>query len=457
MSVSEMHRLPTLVLLLTWGCGTCGGCDQPYVALLEQATGRVEAGRQNLWREAVLGERFADGDWVRTGPQSSAVVRFENGGLVRLREESTMRFGRTSAAIDIGEAEIEGGVQLSMAFGLAVFEENGRATVRIEGGRAQLKMQAGQATIEGERARLLMAGQSMEVELEPAEIEDAGTKVDADVAPDAGSARPSVPEDLSIEAGESAIVHDTEPPTGVTVKTACDGRVQIRGQVYVGRSPTVSAPRGRSRYVVFCGDERAHTGRIEVRRDSGAAKLPKTAPENEVDADGRRYKVFYQSRLPSLTFRWPRAPKAARYTLVLGNKKIVSKTPEVKLRAGEVREGTYEWYFESSSQESGSQVARSPKTRLVVAFDNDAPVARILSPRDGTTAGEKVDVRGVAIRGASVSVRGNALEVDRGGRFDSAVALPPGLTSFAIRVEHRRTGVHYYVRHLTREETRAPD
>src|SRR5690606_36032032 len=58
-------------------------------------------------------------------------------------------------------------------------------------------------------------------------------------------------------------------------------------------------------------------GTIRVMRDDGTRPLPTRPPENVVDADGRRYTVLYQNRLPEITFRWPRTAGSGPFVLHL--------------------------------------------------------------------------------------------------------------------------------------------
>jgi hypothetical protein len=57
-----------------------------------------------------------------------------------------------------------------------------------------------------------------------------------------------------------------------------------------------------------------------------------------------------------------------------------------------------------------------------------------------------VSVEGVTIDGAKVSAGGQALAVDDHGRFRAEVAPLSGDEAVVVRLEHPRTGIHYYVR-----------
>ena len=64
------------------------------------------------------------------------------------------------------------------------------------------------------------------------------------------------------------------------------------------------------------------------------------------------------------------------------------------------------------------------------------------------TAGT-IPVDGVTVEGAKVSVDDKPLLVDKHGRFRAALAPLNGDNALAVRIEHPRTGVHYYVRRAT--------
>ncbi len=89
----------------------------------------------------------------------------------------------------------------------------------------------------------------------------------------------------------------------------------------------------------------------------------------------------------------------------------------------------------------------SPETYLMIDFDNAASHAVIYGPAPvfGTTNG-RVRVRGAVVEGARVSIGGQASQLDRHGRFDLEVAVPPNHDGLAIRIEDRQGRIHYYVR-----------
>ncbi len=272
-----------------------------------------------------------------------------------------------------------------------------------------------------------------------------------------------------MNAVESAIVHDPNAPTGVRIlfPGVCsgEGEVEFTGSARKkgarsrgsGGAPILVGP-GVNRYKVRCveddvtGDVKAQ-GAISVARDSGAAQLPRKAPLNMIDADGRRYTVLYQNLLPQIAVTWPNAPQGKTFILHVEPEKgqartVDAKTANVKFPSGSLGEGTYAFWFEIPDDSTH----RSPKTTLRIAFDNAAPAAHIQEPAAGAPISGTVTVAGVALEGASVSVSGVDLSLDNQFRFRDQASAKAGESSLAIRIVHPKHGVHYYLRRLQKGE-----
>jgi hypothetical protein len=146
--------------------------------------------------------------------------------------------------------------------------------------------------------------------------------------------------------------------------------------------------------------------------------------------------------LPAITFRWPEAPDASGYELHLKKKSgrsWVEPSSKAKhtTKAGHCTEGEYTWWFE------GKDGAESPKTRLVVDFDNTAATAYLKKVTAGVAGA--VHVEGAVLDGWSVSSGGGSVSLDRHNRFSADVSPGANQTAAAIRISHSRRGVHYYV------------
>jgi hypothetical protein len=272
--------------------------------------------------------------------------------------------------------------------------------------------------------------------------------------------------DVVITAGESPMVHDPRPPTAVGIRfgSACagEGIVEVsesagfrgelvvskgKGQanVRVDRRPSVHHYRVRCIEQGGLADRATIEGTIRVVRDAATRDLPRAAPTNTVDADGRRYTVLFQNRLPQLTFQWPGTSDKGPYKLRLVPERGQPQTfdsgqPTYRARAGELDEGTYEYYFEGASTRSKSSVLR-------IEFDNAAPTASLQLPAVSQSwRGSSVEVAGTALPGSEVSVDGTAVPLDRQGRFSTEVKLPAASGAIAVRLAHPRLGLHYYLR-----------
>ncbi|MCG8419438.1 MAG: FecR family protein [Proteobacteria bacterium] len=273
--------------------------------------------------------------------------------------------------------------------------------------------------------------------------------------------------DLAIPAGESPTIHDPAPPTALGIGLAglchdvdAEGVIELsrsasfRGHVQISKGreqANVRLDRRTHHYRVRClhrgilGQKIVARGRIRIVRDRGTRRLPRRAPENTVDADGRTWTVLYQNRLPEITFNWPDAPGSGRYRLHLrrsgGKARILTvEKPSYQAGVGELGDGIYHYFFAHAH-------ARSETSTLRILFDNAASSAHVRTPAVGQNwSGESLEVTGAALPGSTVSVAGHDIVPDRQGRFRVAVSLPIAGDSIAIRTSHRRAGVHYYLR-----------
>ena len=126
-----------------------------------------------------------------------------------------------------------------------------------------------------------------------------------------------------------------------------------------------------------------------------------------------------------------------------GKQTFPAPTASRQLASGALSEGSYVWWYQTADGRT------SPKTTVTIRFDNAAPTAQFFPRRSGAEppAPGTVSVDGVTIDGAKVSAGGRDLTVDERGRFQGTVAPLSGDDAVIVRLEHPRTGVHYYVRH----------
>lgn len=509
MSTRLRRALYGAALSLLGACqalSSCLGCEpDDFLAKLVETSGTVDrdlAKSVGYWSTASAGATFQVGDGLRTGADSVALVDVRGAGQVRLGSRTTIRFrdnteqkpgGPTELALDVeaGEAVVEAGPQavpLRTRFGLAVLEAGAQLRIRpAEDGQQRYEVDLGTATFFTQDGETLQvpAGRSVLVgigmaELDPLEPASApaqpepaeGAPPDAGVPsvepPDAGDGSEQAPgagdseladslpyAELSFAAGQSVYVFDPAPPSalGIEIGERCPagaelriGKQRLRGEKQIN----VSVPAGGHRYELTCtGAARVVArGRVRVIRNPGTRRLPTTPPTSRLDADGRRYTVMYQSLRPRVVVRWPNAPAATGYTLMVrapdgALDKLESKKPEVTLEPGKLADGAYAVFF--AARDAGGK--RSKETTIDVRFDNAAPMASLQEPPPrGFAAGQSVSVAGVSVPGSTVSVAGQNLAIDDQGRFQGQVALAPEQRALAIRFQHPQHGVRYYLR-----------
>jgi hypothetical protein len=397
--------------------------------------------------------RFEDGTRVAVGA----------GSRVELRSATGTALVRGSAEFTVGGA---GGALVSAANGTLVVTTNGETRVIVPGGAIVVRGGASELAVSNEGTSLSVASGSASVEARGAStvlaagdtttLSREGRVTEAERAPTAAG--------FSIEAGESATVHDPRAPTAVRVRfgSQCPGEgvVEVaRGgsfaRAFASRGTggaNVLMPIGAQRYRVRCVGpsgieaEPKAAGTLRIVRDAGTQALARRAPKTTVETDGRRYTVLYQTMLPEITVAWPRPPEASGYVLTVTNsagraQTVRSASPSTVFSSGRLEEGSYSlvWAAEGAP-------ARSRPTSVVISFDDDTPVAYLRSPAANAPLTAPIHIDGVAQTGASASVNGQALAMDARARFQGDVAAPSEGQCLAVRVAHPERGVHYYLR-----------
>ena len=340
-------------------------------------------------------------------------------------------------------ASVSQDVQVAVPGGTIVVKTGSSADVRVDADAAKVSVIAGSAELRGPSgSEQLSAGEE-------------GTLATQGKTAVAGRGPGYVD---FVAAGGSFAVHDPKPPTAIGFATgsACPegaivdvggkGKLRSRGTGVV----SVLVPPGSHKYQVFCvtgagvSGQAAASGGVSVLRDSGTARIPRTAATTLVDTDGRNYTVLYQNILPKISVRWPNAPAAGSYTLSVSSpggksESHSSGSPSWSFPSGALREGAHRLTFDAGS-------ARSKTTTLELRFDNAAPTATLTSPPDGFAPGSTVTVAGVALEGWVISAGGKDLPLDGQQRFSGEVTAPSGERALAVQFVNPRRGVHYYLR-----------
>lgn len=460
------------------------------VATLRQANGEVTRDHEasiGTWERAMAGATFVVGEAVRTRAQSTATIELATLHQLTLQPDTQIRFlarpsdpRHTKLSLEMGEVTLNAAshpLDLETDLGTVRIGAHGRAKLGKTGDTVHLQVTIGAAEIDRNGKRLeLQVGDAVEItpqgDLMRESSASAGTP-SLITAPgsDTSAANAIIPPkpsgfergldrvDLSIAAGESIIIHDPRPPTaiGVLAGERCNGSALLsvdgsraRPEERVGEARIgVALASGTHRYTVYCLDgsgaraDKLGQGTISVIPDAGLRRLASSAPISNVDADGRRYTILYQSLQPRIAVQWPNAPTASSYVLTVtsphGTKTLTSNNPRYFFASGALIEGQHTFSFEGAGR-------RSRDTTVVIRFDNAAPAASITTPADGSFApGASVLVSGTAQPGSVVTVGGETLQQDAQNRFSMAINAPSD-QALAIRFVQPQRGVHYYLR-----------
>jgi len=264
--------------------------------------------------------------------------------------------------------------------------------------------------------------------------------------------------DFRVVAGESLTIHDPKPPT--VVQFQFDGKCPDGGIIEVDRDPRFRTAKvgsghdfanvlvggGGWSYRLRCTTGSAEgnavaAGRVTAVRDDGRRPLPKNQGVNDIDADGRNYRISYQSAIPNVLVHVKNPGAAHKLHLATAGKEQTfdSSTSSIMVPGGQLHEGTYTYWIDRDG------VKQDKVSTLTIDFDQTAPQVYIESPINGQPWTGDIDVRGAVLPGWSAAVEAIAIPVDRQRRFTAKVGAPGG-NSLAIRLSHPQRGVHYYLR-----------
>ena len=264
--------------------------------------------------------------------------------------------------------------------------------------------------------------------------------------------------DFRVVAGETFTIHDPRPPTAVQFLFGdrcpaggiieMDRNAQYRtAKISAGKqSANLLVERGSWAYRLRCtagGDEggAVASGRVVVVRDDGRRALPKRPPLNSIDADGRTWRISYQSQIPSLQINARGSGSKFKLHLATAGKEQTFDAikPTVTVPGSQLGEGTYTYWFDIDG------VKQAKPSTLVIDFDQTAPQVYIEAPPNGRAWTGDLDVRGAVLPGWTAAVEGMTIPIDKARRFIAKVGQPPG-NALAIKLAHPQRGVHYYLR-----------
>jgi hypothetical protein len=264
--------------------------------------------------------------------------------------------------------------------------------------------------------------------------------------------------DFRVESGDTLTIHDPRPPTAVQfmfgAKCPNGGIIEMdkdarykTAKISGGKeSANLSVGAGSWAYRLRCtsgGSEgnAVASGRIVVKRDDGRRALPKIPPVNSIDADGRTWRISYQSQIPNLQVHAKATGETFKLHLATEGKEqtFESRRPAVTIPGAQLKEGTYAYWFEIDG------VKQPKSSTLIFNFDQTAPQVYIELPVNGKPWAADIDVKGAVLTGWTASVDGNTIPIDGARRFN-AKAQPPAGNALAIKLSHPNFGTHYYLR-----------
>jgi hypothetical protein len=452
------------------------------LAVLVEHTGEVQrdhAGQAGKFEGADDRARFVSGDALRTLENATARLQLPASGSVMVQSSTTIRLWRgkrTGVQLNVqtGVASVmaeAAPVSIQTALGLAVLQAGSELRVRPDPRGQRFEIKLGRASLTTAEGQELNFGPGESIGVDEVLPPVTPPHVDEDpqlVVPDAGEpeasaeAAPAELSDLELQPGASVTIFDPTPPSRIrlSIPASCPhgARARVRGKpLALSQTQALLLSAGRHDYQVSCLDEAGEAkapewrGNVRVVKNPGTARLPKTAPRNSIDADGRSYTVLFQNIPPVLDVQWPSAPKASSYTLIARSEggreqRLSLREPRHVFSGGALPEGRHELSFEAVGT---SSAGRSKPTTISLRFDNAAPTASLkLPPVSGFVPSDRTEVAGIALPGAQVSVLGKRLPLDAQGRFAGDVAVPTGASVLAVRIHHPRTGTRYYVRRV---------
>lgn len=264
--------------------------------------------------------------------------------------------------------------------------------------------------------------------------------------------------DFRVEAGDTLTIHDPRPPTAV--QFSFGGKCPNGGIIEMDRTARYAAPKvsggkeasnlsvgpGSWAYRLRCtagGSEgnAVASGRIVVKRDDGRRRLPKIPPLNSIDADGRTWRISYQSQIPNLQVHARTTGSAFKLHLATGGDEqtFEAKKASITVPGSRLKEGTYVYWFDID----GAKQAKT--STLIFDFDQTAPQVYIELPVNGKPWAGDIDVKGAVLPGWTASVDGVTIPIDGARRFIAKAQKPAG-NALAIRLAHPQLGTHYYLR-----------
>lgn len=266
--------------------------------------------------------------------------------------------------------------------------------------------------------------------------------------------------DISVVVGAESLITIHDPRGSTAVRFSYPGKCPNVGTIEMdtdarfrtaritagkdGANILAEANAGAYSYRLTCGGGPVAQGKLIVKRDAGTRPLPKTPPVNPIDADGRTYRISYQSLVPDVKIKVPgNQPGNYKLHIATGgvDEVVESKKPTITVSGKQLKEATYTYYVEKDG------VKADKVSTLIIDFDQTAPQVYISDPPNGKPFGAEVKVAGAVLPGWTAKVEGTEVPVHpTTRRFNATVGPPQGANALAIRLAHPQRGIHYYLR-----------
>lgn len=330
-------------------------------------------------------------------------------GLSKFIGPLTLQFsGQGPARVDLPDVSVSSGAEASVA-------------VTKVGKKQRVEVRAGEATV---------TVKGVPTQVKAGEV----VLVDAVGAVQVPGPRPG----LVVNASTRVRVHDDGarelalvlPEGGGKVEVARDAdfsapfiRGKVAKQVVV---PVTSRAPLHFRLLDEAGQP-AKQGRIDFLPDHASARDTATRSDT-VSETGQKATVFYQSKVPALTFAFASQAEAKGWRFRLYKAEalevpVVDKRttePKFQLEPGVLQEGEFLWSA-TALDASGAEKAGTRMNKLSIVYDNARTSLRIDRPLPGERAGAGMVASGVAPRGAQLFVNGKPARFDDSGRFSVPV------------------------------------
>jgi hypothetical protein len=239
------------------------------------------------------------------------------------------------------------------------------------------------------------------------------------------------PPEVRIVAGEDVVIHDMSPPTRVQVdmRKICRGTTQLVVNGVTTAGDTFAFNRGSVSYHVLCDDVDVARGSVVVTRDSLMRPMPSAPPMNSIRADGRTYKISFQS-MPALEVSG--GPGTLHVANGSQERTYEAKGDSVLIPSTDLAQGQYKIWFQPDKMST-----------VDIALDTSAPIISFTQ----IGWGPQVQLEGVVLDGATMSIDGVKFPAGTGGRFKALVPGDNGV--LVLRVEHPSAGLHYAIARQT--------